>query len=212
MTLSFETERLGFRPTTDEDRQALFDLEQDPEVMRYLNGGAPTPLDGVDHEADYLMPRGAEKGLWFASEKHATEKHATGKSTTGKSATGKSTTGKSPGAFVGWYALMPLLTSNGNDDGTAELGYRLRRDMWGRGFATEGAQALIDLGFSQLGYSRIVAGTMAVNRRSRSVMEKSGLVHVRTTFYAGPDALPGAELGDVEYEITRTAWASGWQA
>jgi RimJ/RimL family protein N-acetyltransferase len=177
MTMSLETPHLSLRLSRASDLDDLFALEQDPEVMRFLNGGHPTAREGIDEEADYLMPRGGEDGLWVAHE-------------------------RSSGAFVGWFALMS------EENGIAELGYRLARSMWGRGFASEGATALIDLGFSRLGYRRIFAGTMAVNRASRRVMEKAGLTYVRTVNFNRPDPLPGNEQGDVEYALTREAWQS----
>lgn len=54
-----------------------------------------------------------------------------------------------------------------------ELGYRLNQAAWGRGYATEGSRALIHKGFTDLEVGRVTANTMAVNTRSRRVMEKS---------------------------------------
>jgi RimJ/RimL family protein N-acetyltransferase len=104
------------------------------------------------------------------------------------------------GAFVGWFSLRPVR------EGVGELGYRLRRDAWGRGLATEGATALVAMGFADKDFARIVATTMAVNRPSRRVLEKTGLTHVRTVYPDWCDPLPGSELGEVEYEITRDEW------
>ncbi len=92
------------------------------------------------------------------------------------------------------------------DPAGAELGYRLRRDAWGHGYATEGSRALIAKGFGELGLSRIWAQTMAVNTRSRRVLEKSGLRYVRTFFMDFDDPIPGTEKGEVEYAITRSEW------
>lgn len=103
-------------------------------------------------------------------------------------------------AFVGWFGLYD------RGDGTGDLGYRLRRVMWGSGYASEGARRLVEFGFSELGLARIVADTMAVNLASRRVMERAGLVYMRTVYPGYADPLPGTELGDVEYEITRDAW------
>ncbi|HKI13818.1 MAG TPA: GNAT family N-acetyltransferase [Roseiarcus sp.] len=91
-------------------------------------------------------------------------------------------------------------------EGVGELGYRLCRDAWGRGLASEGASALVAIGFADKGFVRIVATTMAVNRASRRVMEKTGLTHVRTVYPHWRDPLLGSELGEVEYEITRDEW------
>ena len=104
------------------------------------------------------------------------------------------------GAFVGWFSLRHV------GDRVGELGFRLRRDAWGRGFASEGAIALVAMGFADQDLARIAATTMAVNSASRRVMEKTGLTHVRTIYPSWRNPLPGSELGEVEYEITRQEW------
>ena len=94
-----------------------------------------------------------------------------------------------------------------------ELGYRLRRSAWGKGYATEGSRALIRKGFTELGVRRVVAETMAVNTASRRVMEKAGLTLVRTFHQEWPDRIPGDEHGDVEYALTQGRLGtsgSGW--
>ncbi len=75
----------------------------------------------------------------------------------------------------------------------------------GRGFATEGALALIDALF-EAGATRVFAQTMAVNERSRRVMERCGLRYCRTFRLEFDDPLPGTELGEVEYDLTRAQW------
>ena len=104
------------------------------------------------------------------------------------------------GAFLGWFSLRRVR------EGVAELGYRLRRDAWGKGFASEGARALVAMGFAEMGLERIVATAMTVHGASRRVLEKAGLAYARTVYPDWPDAFPGSELGDVEYEITRDEW------
>jgi RimJ/RimL family protein N-acetyltransferase len=104
------------------------------------------------------------------------------------------------GAFVGGFSLRRVR------EGMSELGYRLRRDAWGRGYAFEGARELVARGFAEMGLERVVATTMAVNHASRRVLEKAGLAHVRAVYPQWRDPIPGSEAGDVEYEITRDAW------
>lgn len=106
------------------------------------------------------------------------------------------------GVFVGWFGLFP------EGGGLAELGYRLRRDHWGRGLASEGAMALIDWGFGHAGHDRIIACTMTVNQGSRRVMEKTGMTHERTEFPATPVPVAGAEKGEVWYGLSRDRWAA----
>ncbi|HUQ59117.1 GNAT family N-acetyltransferase [Lentzea sp.] len=105
---------------------------------------------------------------------------------------------KATGRFAGWFEFAGT--------GVVELGYRLHREFWGRGYATEGATALIDRGFTVGGVRRVVATTMFVNAGSRRVMEKCGLRHVRTFHVDFPDPLPGSECGEVEYALTKEEW------
>lgn len=104
---------------------------------------------------------------------------------------------RSTDRFVGWFALRPAA------DDEVELGYRLRREWWGRGLATEGGRFLVRRGFDELGARRVFAQTMAVNERSRRVMEACGLRYTRTFHLEWEDPIDGTELGEVEYELTR---------
>ena len=102
--------------------------------------------------------------------------------------------------FVGWFGLEP------RPDNAYEIGYRLARRWWGQGLATEGTQALIDAAFSTLGARRVTAQTMAVNERSRRVMEQCAMTHGRTFHLEWADPLPGTEAGEVEYELSLETW------
>jgi RimJ/RimL family protein N-acetyltransferase len=175
-----ETPRLTLRQFTEGDVDNLFDLNGDPEVMRYLTGGTPTPREEI---RDQIIPvhlavydRLDRLGTW-AAESAAT------------------------GEFLGWFHFRP---GHGSDDITdIELGYRLRRSSWNKGYATEGSRALISRGFTDLGVERVFALTMTVNTASRRVLEKCGLALVRTIPFDGPDSIDGAEHGTVEYALTR---------
>lgn len=102
--------------------------------------------------------------------------------------------------FVGWVGAIPSSTGEEFD-----VGWRFRREAWGRGFATEASRELIDRLFS-CGAQRVFAQTMAVNSRSRATMERLGLRLGRTFMLDVEDPLPGTELGEVEYEQLRAAW------
>jgi RimJ/RimL family protein N-acetyltransferase len=189
------TERLRLRPFTIADVDLLVELDSDPEVMRYLTNGQPTPRAAI---ADGLLPRLIRQyadspglGRWAA--------HV------------------GPGdTFIGWLALDPqpgneaeLGAPTGGPGGEAELGYRLRRAAWGNGYATEGARALVRYAFEELGLDRVYARTMAVNERSRAVMERAGLRYARTFHLTFEDPIPGTELGEVEYELRRPDYLTG---
>ncbi|KAA6214680.1 N-acetyltransferase [Streptomyces albofaciens JCM 4342] len=182
MRAFLETDRLVLRPFTADDAGRLFALDNDPDVMRFINGGRPTTHEEI---AERTLPRllhdhpcFGTRGYWAASE-------------------------KGTGVFLGWFEFRPL-----EDDSPAvvELGYRLNKAAWGRGYATEGARALIDKGFTEFAVERVTANTMAVNRASRRVMEKSGLSFLRSFTGDWPEAIPGSEHGEVEYVLTRDEW------
>jgi RimJ/RimL family protein N-acetyltransferase len=182
MQIFLETERLVLRRFTEDDLDNLVELDGDPDVMRFVNGGRPTPPDEIQNEVlptflDYYE-RFAGYGFWAAVEK-STER------------------------FVGWFHLRP---AEGGRPDEVELGYRLRRSAWGKGYATEGSRALIHKGFAELGVQRVVASTMVVNVASRRVLEKAGLKFVRTFHQPWPDYIEGEEEGDVEYALLRSEW------
>jgi hypothetical protein len=104
---------------------------------------------------------------------------------------------------VGWFHLRRRADRPADEP---ELGYRLRRSAWGKGYATEGSRELIERAFAELGAQRVWAETMVVNSASRRVMEKAGLKYVRTFHADWPEKIEGDEEGDVEYALTRAEW------
>ncbi len=192
MQIFLESDRLLLRRFTAADLDRLVELDSDAEVMRFLNGGEPTPRDFIQHE---FLPRqlaGYERapgfGTWAAIE-------------------------GSSGEFLGWFSFRPR--QEGVPD-EVELGYRLRRSAWGKGYATEGARALICKGFSELGVQRVVASTYEHNLASRRVMEKAGLTLARA-YRLTPAALLAQQSyqavssdpwdgDDVEYALAKADW------
>jgi len=67
-------------------------------------------------------------------------------------------------SFVGWIHLRP---NGAVFPGETEIGYRLRREFWGQGLATEGARRLLDAAFRDLGLTYVMATTLAANLASR---------------------------------------------
>jgi RimJ/RimL family protein N-acetyltransferase len=192
MRAFLETKRLILREFTEDDVDNLVELDSDPEVMRYLNGGIPTPREMVESE---LLPRFLSYygrfdgfGVWAAIE-------------------------KSSGAFIGWFSLRPHDESRPHE---VELGYRLRRTAWGQGYAMEGARALIHRGFIELGVQRVTANTYEHNSASRRVMEKVGMTLLRryrrtldelTTETSDHLSAESVWDGDeVEYALTKADW------
>ena len=87
---------------------------------------------------------------------------------------------------------------------TAELGYDLSRDVWGQGFATEAASAVVDWGFREYGLARIFAEADARNVRSLRVMERLGMtregLHRR-------DQIERGEREIARYATLRSEWS-----
>jgi RimJ/RimL family protein N-acetyltransferase len=178
-----ETERMYFREFQDADAPLLFELDSDPEVMRFISKGQPTPLARIQNEyiprmLDYYR-RIPPQGFWAAHLREA-------------------------GAFIGWFHLRPDRISAGE----MELGYRLQRSVWGRGLATEGSQALLNNAFNRWGYGKACARTLADNLASRRVMEKAGLCF-ECDFHYDADMLHGwveQERRAVKYSVTRAEY------
>jgi RimJ/RimL family protein N-acetyltransferase len=88
-----------------------------------------------------------------------------------------------------------------------EIGWRLARAYWGRGYATEAARAVIDDGFGRLGLAEIVAFTTSANRNSRRVMERLGMTRNPAEDF-GPSALPGGGPAAPSRALSSAAAAS----
>lgn len=151
MKIYLETERMILREFTSDDVDLLVDLDSDPKVTRYINGGKPTPREYVEEKVIprllHYNKRGDGLGLWAALHKPDQE-------------------------FMGWFLFRPFVSK---PDET-ELGYRFKQKYWSQGYATEGSEALIRKGFESLNVSRVVAIADPENTGSRRVMEKVGLM------------------------------------
>jgi RimJ/RimL family protein N-acetyltransferase len=182
MEVFLETQRLVLRRFTMADADDLVSLDADPDVMRFVTGGVPTSREEIKNEVlpaflSYYQ-RYEGFGFWAAVE-------------------------KATGEFLGWFHFRP---HPGAVPAEIDLGYRLRKSAWGKGYATEGSRALIAKGFTEFGVQRVVAEARAVNTASRRVMEKAGLKLVRTFHQPWPYPMEGDEFGDVEYALDRADW------
>ena len=90
-----------------------------------------------------------------------------------------------------------------------EVGWRLARAHWGRGYATEGARVVLDFAFDRLGLSEVVSFTAAGNLRSRRVMERLGMTHAESDDFDHPKLPDGDSLRrHVLYRLRREQWRS----
>ena len=88
---------------------------------------------------------------------------------------------------------------------TVEIGWRLAREHWNRGYATEAARAGLEFGFDELGLEEIVSFTTVANVRSQRVMEKLGMTCDPSDDFEHPSVPPGPIRRHVLYRIRRPA-------
>ena len=146
-----ETLRLDVREFVATDFDDLRRLGSDPRVMRYIGNGKPLSRDGVARMLARILRYPAlypDLGIWHTSRRDT-------------------------GAFIGWFSLKYAGKSP-----DVEIGYWLLPNAWGHGFATEGAQAMADYGFDDLGLHRIIGVTHRGNKASQRVLMKAGLADV----------------------------------
>jgi RimJ/RimL family protein N-acetyltransferase len=88
------------------------------------------------------------------------------------------------GAFLGYVGMLPIAEDHPLGPGV-EIGWRFRREAWGRGFATEGARAALAHGFDAFGFDEILAFTAPDNLRSQAAMTRLGLARDESRDFVG---------------------------
>lgn len=180
--IEFDTQRLRLRRWCDADREPFAAMNADAEVMRYFP--SPWPAEMSNAAIDIWLSQFAEQG-W---SNWAVELRATGQ-------------------FIGFIGLSvprrPLPFSP-----CVEIAWRLAREHWRHGYATEGARAALAIGFERLGLAQIVSFTTLTNLPSRAVMERIGLRNADADFEH-----PGVPEGHALrphclYTLSRTDWAA----
>lgn len=141
-----ETPRLLMRKMLPEDAQACFDMNNDPEVVRYTGDGPFASLEEAREFLENYDPYSTEGfGRYAVLQKET-------------------------GEFIGFCGLRML-----KDEGYVDLGYRLVRREWGKGYACEAAEACLEEGFSKFHLPFIVGRVMKENTASIRVLEKLGM-------------------------------------
>lgn len=191
------TDRLLLVPLAERHLELEVQLDSDPEVLRYISGRARTRDEVVASHSQRMALAGQVDGLgyWMAFGSGGGARDSTPPE------------GEDEGEFVGLTMLPPAHGPDQPDDPTVtDLGYRIVRRYWRKGLASEASRVLLRHAFDTVGQSRVIAQTMAVNTGSRGVVETIGMRYVRTYFPSWEDPLPGADLGEVEYEMTHGMW------
>jgi ribosomal-protein-alanine N-acetyltransferase len=159
---SIFTERLILRDITEKDAESLFELDSDPEVMRYI-GAMPA--------ADVEAYRDRTRTVYLPQQQHPW--HGV-----------RIVLDRASGEFLGWVFIRPAPASkhapemDWTDPNEVEIGYRYVRSAWGRGIATEAAATLMKLALADPAVTAVTACALAGNAASLRVLEKLGLERV----------------------------------
>jgi ribosomal-protein-alanine N-acetyltransferase len=157
--LTITTSRLVLRPLAEEDVDPLHRILGDRDVLRYFPNTNPPARDRVQKLISGQLKHWEERGYgWWAIER------------------------RSPNGLIGWSGLQFLPETE-----EVEVAYLLGKAFWGRGLATEAAQACLQYGFEQVELESIVAIVHPENGASRRVIEKLGMSFVDRARYFGMD-------------------------
>ena len=169
MSTVLKTERLILREWTVADRDAFAEMCRDPAVMEHLYPGLMSPEE-CDAAADRIQAHFQQRGFgfWVVEIPSVT-------------------------AFAGLVGLaIPRFEASFTP--CVEVGWRLARSCWGRGYAVEAASAAMTHGFQHLGFEEIFAWTVPANLRSLRVMEKLGMQRDVRQDFDHPMLPPGHPL------------------
>jgi ribosomal-protein-alanine N-acetyltransferase len=177
------TERLVLRPWQKDDLEPMAALNGDPATMRYF----PAPLT-----------RG-QSDTFVANMVRAFTRHQMGMWAV------EVVGGPS---CIGAVGLLPV-GFEAHFTPAVEVGWRLAREHWGRGYATEAARAALGYGFGDLALDEVVSFTAAVNGLSRAVMERLGMHRDPAEDFAHPRVKAGRLQPHVLYRLGAAEWAAG---
>jgi RimJ/RimL family protein N-acetyltransferase len=172
------------RQWRDADLEPFATLNADPEVMRHFPALLTRQAERCGRRARENADHGARMGLWAAELVQRAE-------------------------FIGFVGLAEP-RFDAHFTAAVEVGWRLAREHWGSGYATEGARAAIAFAFDELGLDEVVSFTTVGNERSRRVMERLGMSYDAADDFEHPLLAHGDPLRPhVLYRLGRTrAWPS----
>ena len=176
-----ETDRLILRNWREEDRQAFFEMNADPMVMRFFDNTRSRA------EADAVFDRFVREidrdGYGYLAMEL-----------------------REIGEVIGFTGLRDIDFDEPFTP-AVEIGWRLLTPYWGNGYATEAARACLAYGFEHLGLDEIVSFAVPENRPSRHVMERIGMRREPQYDFDHPSAKPGSPLArHAFYRLTAADW------
>ena len=182
--LILETERLHLRQWQQSDFAIFAEMNADPEVMRYFPKLLSTTVsDRIAHKCQQLI-NDKGWGFWAVSLKDSLEKSD---------------------VFIGFVGLNQTHTDMAFAP-CVEMAWRLHKDYWGQGYATEAAKAALKFAFEALVLEEVVAFTAVINQRSQRLMARIGMTDTQDNFHH-PALPPNHVLAEqVLYKITQQDW------
>jgi RimJ/RimL family protein N-acetyltransferase len=177
-----ETERLRLRPWNDEDLLPFAKMNADPRVREYF----PSLLSREESDASVVRFRQIRETDGFGFLAAELREKPT---------------------FIGFIGLQTMsFPLPGVSQPAVEIGWRLTPEVWGRGLATEGARAVLQVAFTQMQLAEVVAIAVPANLPSRRVMEKLGMTYDPKEDFDNPRIADGHPLQrHVLYRIARAA-------
>ena len=178
--VELETERLILRQWNDTDYPAFYEMSSDPEVMKYY----PNLMSRSesDEMADKIRSLISNKGWGFWAVEEKEDNKFIG--------------------FVGLHEPLPELPFSP----CVEIGWRIKREKWGMGFATEAAKEALNFAFDLLNLEKIYSFATVGNKKSRAVMERLGMANTNKNF-EHPEMPKDSPLREhVLYELSREQW------
>ena len=179
--MTIETERLRLRNWREEDAEPFIRHLNTPAVMRWL-GGVRTPEQQRESVRERFISWQEEFGFTFWVVER-----------------------KQDGELLGFCGLKIADDPESPVEGELEIGWRLREDVWGQGYAKEAAMASLDYAFDTLGAERVVALTVQGNEPSWGLMVRLGMARREDLDYEGAF---WAEGPVIVYEMKREQWRS----
>ncbi|MEC3905936.1 GNAT family N-acetyltransferase [Tamlana sp. 2201CG12-4] len=165
MTFHIETERLLLRELRMSDLPGMFVLDSDPDVHKYLGNKPVKTIEESRKILESVIDQYQERGIgrWAVIE-------------------------KSSGDFIGWSGLR--LNTEYNMNGYTkyyDVGYRLKKQYWGKGYATESGIAALNYAFNTLKLPVLYATTEIGNQASHNALLKIGLHYVKDFYFKEQD-------------------------
>lgn len=158
--------RLQFELMTVRDSELMYRLDQDPQVMKYINNGKLTSKQEIEQiyipRMESYTNRDKGWGIWKVSVKDNNE-------------------------FIGWILIRPMdFFTDAPEFDNLEIGWRFNRESWGQGYATEAATHIKQALVNKKSVNKLTAIAIEENKASINIMKKLGMKFVKKRIHRDP--------------------------